>query len=485
MVLFFWQWTLLALAPLQARAVSSSFLACAAIRLELGSSIVESSGAEYDATIANVWNLFNSLEHPTCIVYPRNTGHVQVAMANIFVFGSHYAVQAGAHSGMVGWNTITNGVLISFAHMNTTTYNSASDTITLQPGVHWGDAMNVVESFGVSAIGGRATDIGTGLLLGGGISFVSPLYGWSADLIKEMDVVLVSGVVVTATETNAYSDLFRALKGGGNRFGIVTRYELYAADTGTKDDKRWFGGKITYPGSAGDAVSNASAHYIRDQTDPKAGLIVIMGTTNLSSTTANTAYLFYEGTELPTSIFGEFLSIPSTTQSFGPLSYYDIQALIAGNARGNGQQFGASSWIGDEGLFLGGYHGFQNFTNHFGSQLIAADLIISPVPRTQWAATRSGPNAIGPDPGVNYATINFYLVYDAGLTPRPETVNLAFRSFLSTVPPSPGLALYLNECDESQSIYPTYPNFAALETTYAKYDPLRFNVNHQDGSLGL
>jgi hypothetical protein len=59
-----------------------------------------------------------------------------------------------------------------------------------------------------------------------------------------LDVVLVTGEMVTATASNEYSDLFRALKGGGNRFGIVTRYELFPVHTGTKDNKAWFGGLI-------------------------------------------------------------------------------------------------------------------------------------------------------------------------------------------------------------------------------------------------
>jgi hypothetical protein len=38
--------------------------------------------------------------------------------------------------------------------------------------------------------------------------------------------VLSSGLVVEATATNAYSDLFWALRGGGNCFCIVTRFDL-------------------------------------------------------------------------------------------------------------------------------------------------------------------------------------------------------------------------------------------------------------------
>lgn len=78
--------------------------------------------------------------------------------------------------------------------------------------------------------------------MGGGLSWLSPSQGYAADTFKELDVVLVTGKMVTATATNEYSDLFRALKGGGNRFGIVTRYELHPVHTGTKDTKAFFGG---------------------------------------------------------------------------------------------------------------------------------------------------------------------------------------------------------------------------------------------------
>lgn len=65
-------------------------------------------------------------------------------------------------------------------------------------------------------------DVGTGLLLGGGLSYLSPQYGFAADMLKEVDVVLVNGDLVTAS-ANEHADLFRALKGGANRFGLFLR----------------------------------------------------------------------------------------------------------------------------------------------------------------------------------------------------------------------------------------------------------------------
>lgn len=82
------------------------------------------------------------------------------------------------------------------------------------------------------------------MLLGGGLSYLSGEHGFSSNAYVELDVVLVTGKLVTATATNQYSDLFRALKGGGNRFGIVTRYQVKAVHVGTSDDTNFFGGLI-------------------------------------------------------------------------------------------------------------------------------------------------------------------------------------------------------------------------------------------------
>jgi hypothetical protein len=90
-----------------------------------------------------------------------------------------------------------------------------------------------------------SSDVGvSGLLLGGGLSYLSPSSGFACDTYRSLDVVLPSGELITVTGTNAYSDLFRALKGGGSRFGIVTRYEVQAIHVGTAADKTWFGGTI-------------------------------------------------------------------------------------------------------------------------------------------------------------------------------------------------------------------------------------------------
>lgn len=87
-------------------AAKSALRTCLRIQSNLGSDIVQlSSGPEYLASASNAWSLYNTVDRPTCIVFPRNASHVQVAMAAIFRDKIRYAVQSGGHSAMTGWNT--------------------------------------------------------------------------------------------------------------------------------------------------------------------------------------------------------------------------------------------------------------------------------------------------------------------------------------------------------------------------------------------
>ena len=80
----------------------------------------------------------------------------------------------------------------------------------------------------VTLVGARLADVGTGLALGGGLSYLSGEFGLAVDSFRSLQVVLPSGEIVTASPSN-HSDLFFALKGGGgNAYGVVTEYTVQA-----------------------------------------------------------------------------------------------------------------------------------------------------------------------------------------------------------------------------------------------------------------
>lgn len=150
---------------------------CQELQSTLGPAIVQNriSGPEYAIGANAAWNAFNTEINfqPTCIVFVKKTEDVQVAMKTIFDNEADYAVQAGGHSAMKGWNTpvkffsvgeyelmhskfsVENGVLISFLFMNSTSYDPGTDTITLLPGIRWGQAVSTLEPLGVAPVGGR------------------------------------------------------------------------------------------------------------------------------------------------------------------------------------------------------------------------------------------------------------------------------------------------------------------------------------------
>lgn len=60
--------------------------------------------------------------------------------------------------------------------------------------------------------------------MAGCLSFLSGQYGLGCDTVDSYEVVLADGSLVHASSEN-HSDLYKALKGGGNQFG-QSRAEL-------------------------------------------------------------------------------------------------------------------------------------------------------------------------------------------------------------------------------------------------------------------
>jgi FAD/FMN-containing dehydrogenase len=81
----------------------------------------------------------------------------------------------------------------------------------------------------VTTVGHVGSTGAGGLILQGGHGFLERKLGLSVDLLVEVDIVLASGELVTASETShSHEDLFWAVRGGGGNFGIVTRFKLRA-----------------------------------------------------------------------------------------------------------------------------------------------------------------------------------------------------------------------------------------------------------------
>ncbi|KAJ7666539.1 hypothetical protein B0H17DRAFT_950866, partial [Mycena rosella] len=142
-----------------------------------------------------------------------------------------FSVRGGGHMNFPDSYNIYNGVLLALNNMNNTTVNNGIDsTFTVGPGNRWVDVYAALEPYGLYTIGGRMKTMGVpGLSLIGGLHYFINKYGFVMDNILQYDVVLGNGPQVVANNaTNR--DLFWALEGGANNFGVVTRftYKAYA-----------------------------------------------------------------------------------------------------------------------------------------------------------------------------------------------------------------------------------------------------------------
>jgi FAD/FMN-containing dehydrogenase len=159
---------------------------------------------------------------------PKDAVQVSFAVSTLTLTLTKFAFRSGGHMPVQGYNSIgSSGVLLSSSNLSTLALSSDRATVSVGPAYRWRDVYSYLQPYNLTAVGGRVGHVGVaGLLLGGGISFHSSQHGFAADNVVAYEAVLASGQVVVAKANNAYSDLYWALKGGGNSFAIVTRFDL-------------------------------------------------------------------------------------------------------------------------------------------------------------------------------------------------------------------------------------------------------------------
>ncbi|CRG90521.1 Bifunctional solanapyrone synthase [Talaromyces islandicus] len=141
----------------------------------------------------------------------------------------HFAVLGGGTSPFKGASVADQGITIDLQRMRDVEFADGLDLrISVGGGARWADVYQTLDPKNMSAVGTRNS-------LTGGISFFSEHHGWACDSAVEFEVVLADSTVIKATQY-ANADLFWALKGGGNNFGIVTRIVLEVF----RDPPRWY-----------------------------------------------------------------------------------------------------------------------------------------------------------------------------------------------------------------------------------------------------
>ncbi|KAK7996205.1 hypothetical protein PG991_015672 [Apiospora marii] len=461
--------------------------ACAAIASSLGDAQVAIShlNASYIDSKHDYWNARQSKYAPSCVVYPRSSQDVSVAIQAIRASGSRFAVKAGGHSPNNFFSSVDRGVLIDFRSMTAKSYDAASKLASYEPGSNWGQLYDFYQQYGRTVMGGRLSGVGTGLALGGGLSYLAPQYGMACDSFKELEVVLPNGTITTAS-AGSNPDLFLGLRGGGgNAFGIVTRYtvESHPIDT-------FYAGTLIYALDHKQAVLEAVRDFIAHNEDPKASILATYETLTTPDLLLNLdeviiVFIVYDGAD-PGTAFKNFTQIPRLLDTSKPGKTYTevanmpIPYTAELSRADNIFRIGAHQISGD--AYREVYDRYAAWAHAHKGLYVYVSLNFYPVSRSMTDASRArGGNAMQMPDGP-WFWANYILSTPPGMLPDVyDAVQASFRAMVEATPSAPGLPLFLNEAAVDQRPLASFPTYPRLQQIKRKYDPEGFFASKTGG----
>jgi FAD/FMN-containing dehydrogenase len=245
---------------------------CGFLEFALPSQISYPNSTTYSLEESGYWSQQQALTEPTCRFSPESALDVSFAVLALQVAQCEFAVKSGGHAAFEGASNIQSGMTIDLANLNEITVRSDRAQTAVGAGNNWYDVYITLQPMGLTVIGGRVSAIGVGgLTLGGGISFFSGRYGWACDNVNNYEVVLADGSIQEVSFSSPYSDLYWALRGGGNNFGIITRFDLMTFPQGDL----WAGSEtFIYTPETAAAINDAFYYLgINAPSDPYAQVI--------------------------------------------------------------------------------------------------------------------------------------------------------------------------------------------------------------------
>ncbi|KAF1973838.1 FAD-binding domain-containing protein [Bimuria novae-zelandiae CBS 107.79] len=173
-------------------------------------------------------SLLQSELEPAAILLPRSKEDVVtiVKLLKPYVLSGdvQFAVRGAGQQPLPGCSNISgDGLTIDLWYLKGIEIKDGS--VFIGAGEIWGSVYEKLAEHGLGVTGSRSALGGIGgLALADGLSF-SSREGFICDNVLAYDIVLSTGTLITASPSS-HPSLFRALRGGGNNFGIITRFEL-------------------------------------------------------------------------------------------------------------------------------------------------------------------------------------------------------------------------------------------------------------------
>lgn len=313
---------------------------CSTVANTTAIEIEYSPSIQYTTEQQNYWSTGCGALKPSCQLYPTTAEEVAAIVKVLNANNETFVIKSGGHNANKGFASIDGAPLISTKNLNEVNFDASSMTVRVGPGNDWEDVHEALQDAGVTVVGGRIGDVGVGgYVLGGGLSFLSTQYGWAANNIVEFEVVLANASIVTASNTS-HPELYAALKGGMNNYGIVTAYIMEAHPQGQvgtmhsvcarypirslANSAQVWGGNLIFTGDKTEQMLAALRDFTEYYPDEKAAIIMTAELSALGAIDMWIMFLLYDGPEPPAGVFDNFTAIGPFTNNCKTRSYYDL-----------------------------------------------------------------------------------------------------------------------------------------------------------------
>ncbi|KAH9892197.1 hypothetical protein F4778DRAFT_751205 [Xylariomycetidae sp. FL2044] len=288
---------------------------CAAVQAEMPDRVSIPGTTEYNLSISSYYSGQEKDLEPGCIFTPSGATEVSRFITSLtkngFEYVPQFAIRSGGHMIWKGAANIERGITVDMRAINSVTLTEDKKGAILGAGGIWSDIYTELVPHNLTVMGGRVAGIGVGgLSTGGGINYLSRRYGWVCDNIYAYEVVLADGQVIRVT-SDSYDDMWLALKGGSNNFGIVTSIEVP-----TWPMAQMYRGALSfsYTSAVLEAQANAFSRYMDpvnfdDASDMGLALVFQDGSYAVGNS------LFYVEPDERPAVYEPFLAVPGLISS--------------------------------------------------------------------------------------------------------------------------------------------------------------------------
>ncbi|MCJ1314163.1 hypothetical protein MMC25_007843 [Agyrium rufum] len=317
-----------------ALANNASSSACDLLRQALPDQLYSAGTQNYYVETENYWSSAAALS-PYCVFTPSSAQNLADGIKILVKTNTRFTVRSGGHSPITGVANIDHGVLIATTDFTEKTLVPLPNSFNVSyvrsgAAFRWEELYEYLNPFGLAVAGGRVSTVGSSLLLGGGMSYKSATLGWAVNNVVNFELVTASSKIYQVNEMT-HPDLFWALKGGSNNFGIITRYDLKTYETGTI-----FGGVLNWVGHENslrflDAYTAWFAPGGGVEDDAKAAILPNIAMTLPDFNETSATVLFYDENVTYPKTFENFTSIPrvESQSQLGLMNFSQLVNLTA------------------------------------------------------------------------------------------------------------------------------------------------------------